>query len=116
MWQPDGWGSRARIVPLGWQGGPTTPLIGLEAVRAFAEQPHVDEAHALCPQSCHPCQASDEIRDFLIALSSSLNLPAATASFAQARSTTHAGRTRRVGKGRAAEGPSGRETSCSRFR
>ena len=73
MWQADGWGSRARIglvtphndivpeaefrtlapndisihvarVPLGWRSGPEPPLIGLDAVRAFAEPPHVDLA------------------------------------------------------------------------
>jgi maleate isomerase len=72
-WQSDGWGSRARIglitphndivpeaefqtlapkdisvhvarVSLGWRSGPEPPLIGLEAVRAFAEPPHVDLA------------------------------------------------------------------------
>ncbi len=73
MWQSDGWGSRARIglitphndivpegefqalapedisvhvarVPLGWRSGPEPPLIGLDAVRAFAEPPYVDQA------------------------------------------------------------------------
>ena len=73
MWQPDGWGSRARIglltphndivpegeframapdgvsihaarVPLGWRSGPEPPPIGLDAVRAFAEPPDVDDA------------------------------------------------------------------------
>ena len=72
-WQSDGWGSGARIglitphndivpevefqtlasenisvhvarVPLGWRSGPEPPLIGLDAVRAFAEPPHVDSA------------------------------------------------------------------------
>ena len=72
-WQSDGWGSRARIglitphndivpeaefrtltpegisvhvarVPLGWRSGPEPPPIGLDAVRAFAEPPHVDSA------------------------------------------------------------------------
>ena len=72
-WQSDGWGSRARIglitphndivpegefqalapedvsihvsrVPLGWRSGPEPPLMGLDAVRAFAEPPHVDQA------------------------------------------------------------------------
>lgn len=75
-WQPDGWGSRARIgvltphndivpegefeamapdgvsihaarVPLGWRSGAEPPPIGLDAVRAFAEPPHVDEAAEL---------------------------------------------------------------------
>lgn len=76
MWQPDGWGSRARIglltphndivpegefeamapvgvsihvarLPLGWRSGTEPPPIGLDAVRAFATPPHVDEAAAL---------------------------------------------------------------------
>ncbi len=76
MWQPDGWGSRARIglltphndivpegefqamapgglsihagrVPLGWRSGPEPPPIGLDAARAFAEPPHVDEVAEL---------------------------------------------------------------------
>lgn len=76
MWQPDGWGSHARIgvlvahndvvpesefwamapegvsihaarVPLGWQSGSEPPPIGFNAVRAFAEPPHVDEAATL---------------------------------------------------------------------
>jgi maleate isomerase len=78
MWQPDGWGWRARIGVLTPHGdvGPeaelramspdgvsihaarvpfratapgsaTTPTIGLEAVRAFADPPHVDEAAEL---------------------------------------------------------------------
>ena len=76
MWQPDGWGSHARIgllaphndvvaesefsalvppgvsihtarVPLGWRSGAESPPIGLDAARAFAEPPHVDEAAAL---------------------------------------------------------------------
>lgn len=73
MWNPDGWGSRARLglltphndivpegefralapegvsihvarVPLGWRSGPEPPPIGLDAARAFAEPPHVDDA------------------------------------------------------------------------
>jgi maleate isomerase len=76
MCQPDGWGSHARIgvlvphndvvpesefwamapegvsihaarVPLGWRSGSEPPLIGLDAVQAFAEPPHVDEVAAL---------------------------------------------------------------------
>ena len=76
MWQADGWGERARIglltphndivpegeframapegvsihaarVPLGWRSGPEPSLIGLDAARAFAEPPHVDEAAEL---------------------------------------------------------------------
>jgi len=76
MWQPDGWGSRARIgvltphndivpegeframapdgvsihaarVPLGWRSGTEPAPIGSEAARAFAEPPHVDEAAEL---------------------------------------------------------------------
>jgi maleate isomerase len=76
MWQPDGWGSRARIglltphndivpegefqamapggvsihaarVPLGWRSGSEPPPIGLDAARAFAEPPHVDDAAEL---------------------------------------------------------------------
>ena len=76
MWQPDGWGSRARIgvltphndivpeaefqamapegvsihaarVPLGWRSGPEPPPIGLDAAQAFAGPPHVDEAAEL---------------------------------------------------------------------
>lgn len=72
-WRSDGWGAKARIglitphndivpeaefqtlspedvsvhvarVPLGWRSGPEPPLIGLDAVRAFAEPPHVDSA------------------------------------------------------------------------
>jgi maleate isomerase len=75
-WEPDGWGSRARIgvltphndivpegefeamvpdgvsihvarVPLGWRSGSEPPPIGLDAVRAFATHPHVDEAAEL---------------------------------------------------------------------
>jgi len=75
-WQSDGWGSLARIglitphndivpegefqalapegvsihvsrVPLGWRSGPEPPLMGLDAVRAFAEPPHVDQAVGL---------------------------------------------------------------------
>jgi len=75
-WEPDGWGSRARIgvltphndivpegefealapdgvsihvarVPLGWRSGPEPPPIGLDAVRAFATQPQLDEATQL---------------------------------------------------------------------
>lgn len=75
-WEPDGWGSRARIglltpyndivpenefaamapggvsvhvarVPLGWRSGSEPPPIGLDAVRAFASPPHVDEAAEL---------------------------------------------------------------------
>ena len=71
--QPDGWGSRARIglitphndivpeaefqtlapkdisihaarVPLGWRSGPEAGLIGFFAVRGFAEPPNVDDA------------------------------------------------------------------------
>lgn len=71
--QPDGWGSKARIglitphmdivperefqtlaptdisihvarVPLGWRGGPEAAPIGLDAVRAFADPPYVDDA------------------------------------------------------------------------
>ncbi len=71
--QPDGWGSKARIglitphmdivperefqtlapsdisihvarVPLGWRGGSESALIGLDAVRAFADPPYVDDA------------------------------------------------------------------------
>lgn len=76
VWEPDGWGSRARIglltphndfvpedeframaptgvaihvarVPLGWSSGAEPPPLGLEAVRAFASPPHVDEAAEL---------------------------------------------------------------------
>ncbi len=76
MWQPDGWGSRGRVglltphndivpegeframapesvsihaarVPLGWRSGSEPPPIGLDAARAFAEPPHVDEAAEL---------------------------------------------------------------------
>lgn len=76
MWQPDGWGSHARIgvltqhndvvpesefwamapegvsihaarVPLGWRSGSEPLPIGFDAVRAFAEPPHVDEAATL---------------------------------------------------------------------
>ena len=76
VWQPDGWGSRARIglltphndivpegefgamapsgvaihvarVPLGWSSGAEPPPLGLDAVRAFASPPHVDEAAEL---------------------------------------------------------------------
>lgn len=76
MWQPDGWGSHARVgvltphndilpesefwamapegisihaarVPLGWRSGAQPAPIGFEAVRAFAEPPHVDEAAEL---------------------------------------------------------------------
>ena len=76
MWEPDGWGSRARIglltphndivpedefgamapsgvaihvarVPLGWRSGAEPPPIGLDAVRAFASPPHLDEATEL---------------------------------------------------------------------
>lgn len=76
MWQPDGWGSRARVgvltphndivpegefeamapggvsihvgrVPLGWRSGAEPPPLGLDAVRAFAAPPHVDEAAEL---------------------------------------------------------------------
>lgn len=76
MWQPDGWGSRARIgvltphndivpegeframapdgvsihaarVPLGWRSGTEPAPIGFDVVRAFAEPPHVDEAAEL---------------------------------------------------------------------
>jgi maleate isomerase len=76
MWNPDGSGSHARIgvlvphndvvpesdlwamvpegvsvhaarVPLGWRSGSEPPPIGLDAVRAFAQPPHVDEAAAL---------------------------------------------------------------------
>ncbi len=72
-WQADGWGERARIglltphmdivpegefhalapqgvsihaarVPLGWRSGSRPAPIGLDAVRAFAEPPHVDAA------------------------------------------------------------------------
>lgn len=72
----DGWGSKARIglitphmdvvperefqilapndisihvarVPLGWQGGPESAPIGLDAVRAFADPPNVDNAVAM---------------------------------------------------------------------
>jgi maleate isomerase len=75
-WQPDGWGWRARIglltphndvvpedefgamapngvavhvarVTLGWRSGPEPPPIGLDAVRALASPPHVDEAAEL---------------------------------------------------------------------
>jgi maleate isomerase len=75
-WEPDGWGSRARIglltphndfvpenefsamaprgvaihvarVPLGWRSGAEPPPIGLDAVRAFVSPPHVDEAAEL---------------------------------------------------------------------
>ena len=75
-WEPDGWGSRARIgmltphndivpegefeamapdgvsihvarVPLGWRSGSEPPPIGLDAVRAFATHPQVDEAAEL---------------------------------------------------------------------
>ena len=71
--QSDGWGSKARIglitphmdivperefqtlapsdisihvarVPLGWRGGPEPALIGLDAIRAFADPPYVDDA------------------------------------------------------------------------
>ena len=71
--QPDGWGSRARIglitphmdivpegefqtlapsdisihvarVPLGWRGGSESAPIGLDAVRSFAAPPYVDDA------------------------------------------------------------------------
>lgn len=71
--QPDGWGSKARIglisphmdivperefqilaprdisvhaarVPLGWQSGSAPSPIGLDAVRAFADPPYVDDA------------------------------------------------------------------------
>ena len=76
MWQPDGWGSRARIglltphndivpegefeamapdgvsihvarVPLGWRSDAGPAPIGLDAVRAFAAPPHVDESAEL---------------------------------------------------------------------
>lgn len=76
MWEPDGWGSRARIglltphndivpedefgamapsgvaihvarVPLGWRSGAEPPPIGLDAVRAFASPPHLDEVTEL---------------------------------------------------------------------
>jgi len=76
MWQADGWGSHARIgvlaphndvvpegefwamappgvsvhaarVPLGWRGTTEPALIGSEAVRAFAEPPHLDAAAEL---------------------------------------------------------------------
>jgi maleate isomerase len=76
MWEPDGWGSRARIglltphndivpedefgamapsgvaihvarVPLGWSSGAEPPPLGLDAVRAFASPPYVDEAAEL---------------------------------------------------------------------
>ena len=76
MWQPDGWGSHARIgvlaphndvvpegefgamapqgvsihtarVPLGWRGTTEPALIGFDAVRAFAEPPHLDTAAEL---------------------------------------------------------------------
>nr|MBA2483697.1 maleate cis-trans isomerase [Nitrosomonas sp.] len=72
----DGWGSKARIglitphmdivperefqilapseisihvarVPLGWRGGPESAPIGLDAVRAFADPPNVDDAVAM---------------------------------------------------------------------
>ena len=75
-WEPDGWGSRARIglltphndivpedefgamapsgvaihvarIPLGWSSGAEPPPLGLDAVRAFASPPHVDEAAEL---------------------------------------------------------------------
>lgn len=73
QYKPDGWGSKARIglitphmdivpegefhalapegvsihagrVPLGWRGGTNPPLLGLDAVRAFADPPYVDDA------------------------------------------------------------------------
>ena len=73
VFEPDGWGSRARIglltphndivpedeframapsgvaihvarVALGWRSGAEPPPLGLDAVRAFASPPHVDEA------------------------------------------------------------------------
>jgi maleate isomerase len=73
MWQQDRWGDRARIglltphndivpevefwtmspqavsihaarVPLGWRSGREPPPVGLDAARAFAEPPHIDEA------------------------------------------------------------------------
>jgi hypothetical protein len=76
VWEPDGWGSRARIglltphndivpedefgamapsgvaihvarVPLGWSSGAEPPPLGLDAVRAFASPPRVDEAAEL---------------------------------------------------------------------
>jgi maleate isomerase len=76
MWHPDGWGSRARMglltphndivpegefralapddvsihvarVPLGWRSGPEPPPIGLDAARAFAQPPHIDDAAEL---------------------------------------------------------------------
>lgn len=76
MWQPDGWGSLARIgvlavhncvvpegelwamapagvslhaarVPLGWRGPQELAPIGFDVVRAFAEPPHVDAAGEL---------------------------------------------------------------------
>jgi len=73
VWEPDGWASLARVglltphndvvpedefsamapsgvaihvarIPLGWRSGAAPPPIGLDAVRAFAAPPHVDEA------------------------------------------------------------------------
>lgn len=80
MWQPDGWGSLARIgvlavhncvvpegelwamapegvslhaarVPLGWRGPRDLAPIGFDVVRAFAEPPHVDAAAELLAEA-----------------------------------------------------------------
>jgi len=76
VWEPDGWGWRGRIglltphndivpedefgamapagvaihvarVPFGWSSGADPPPLGLDAVRAFASPPHLDEAAEL---------------------------------------------------------------------
>ena len=41
---PDGVSIHAARVPLGWRAGPEPPPIGIEAVKAFAAPPHVDDA------------------------------------------------------------------------